>query len=213
MRPLLALFTATLLGAILTACGSASKVAGSTAPASTATGSTGAAAQLTTAAAASAGGYVKEDGDKDDDDGAHPSEAGQDDGSLFASYPGSVSPTESRAIATLVRHYYEASLTGNGAQACALLSAGLARGLAADLAQPTQDARDTCAAAISPLLDQQRQHLTEEDPATMVVVGVHLNGNLALVVLGFKRAPEGAILAEREGAVWKMDALFDTVMT
>lgn len=208
LRLPVALLTIALLGATLAACGDTRKVADLTA---TGSRSIGSAASHTTSATPE--GYVREDGDKDYDDGPHPTKGQRDNGSLFAIYPGRAGRTEARAITTVVKRYYAASAAGEGAGACALLSAGLAKGLAADHAQPTQSARTTCAAAISPLLAQQHRHLIAEDPTTMMVTSVHLNGKLALVVLGFKRAPEGQILLEREGHTWKIDALFDNEMT
>jgi ketosteroid isomerase-like protein len=215
MRPLLALLAAALLGTTAVACGSATKTSGSTEPTSTSTSSESAvgATPVTTPAATTHGGYVTEDGDQDGDDGPHPSEAGQDDGPLLAVYPGRANRTEARAITELVKRYYAASFAGDGASACALLSASIAKGLVADQTKPTQGARDSCVEAISPLLAQQHQHLTAEDPATMAMTGVHLNGNLALVALRFKRAPEREIIVQREGRTWKIDAPFDVAMT
>jgi hypothetical protein len=157
-------------------------------------------------------GYLKEDGDKDGDDGAYPAHPGQDDQSFLATYGGRARPATARAIASVVERYYAASLAGDGASACALLNAGLATALAAQRGRAAQGDR-ACAAALSPLLAQQHPHLLAEDPATMVVTGVYAKGNLGLAVLGFRSAPESDIVVAREGRAWRIDALFDNQMT
>ncbi len=217
MRTLPVLLVVVLLGTTLPACGGTAKVASSAATATMGTGPTG----TITASAAASHSYLKEDGDRDGDDGSHPKQAGLDNGSLLATYRGIANQVETRAITMLVKRYYAASLSDDAARACALLSAALGKGLAVRQAQLTQlgrttataqDARGTCVAAISPLLAQEHQHLATEDPTTMRMIGLHLKGNLALVVLGFKRAPEAEIIVEGKGRAWKIGALFDGEM-
>jgi hypothetical protein len=45
------------------------------------------------------------------------------------------------------------------------------------------------------------------------VTGVYLKSDLGMAVLGFRHAPESAILLSREGQAWRVDALFDSPMT
>jgi hypothetical protein len=210
MRPLSPLLATTLLAVALPACGGQTKPDHST-------GTTGSTTRLTEQASPPAispidapGGYVTEDGDTDGDDGLHASKAGQDDGPLLASYGGRPSRTEAHAIAMLVKRYYAASAAGDGTSACGLLSAEIAKGLESNLSHPEHS---SCAVAISPLLAQQHQLLTLEDPATMAIVGIHLRGNLALVALRFKRSFESSILAVREAGAWKIDAFSGSYMT
>lgn len=202
---------AALLLSVAAGCGGATGGSSSPAPTSKITATRSAATNTDSASAAPAPrGYLKEDGDVDGDDGPHPSNAGQDDGILFATYHKRASPAETRAIGRLVKRYYAASAAGQGARACALLNAGLAAGLADSAGRSS--AGGTCAASLAPLLAQQRRHLAAEEPATMVVNGVYLKGNLGRVVVGFRRAPEGQINIMREGHAWKINALFDYEM-
>lgn len=205
----LVLLAAALLGTTMAACGGTAKVASSGSSPSTGLATSGATA---TSSAVPSGGYLKEDGDKDGDDGAYPAHPGQDDRGFLASYGHRAPPVEARTIAALVKRYYAASLAGDGTSACELLDAGLATALAA---QQGTTAHDTaaCAASLSPLLAQQHQHLLTEEPATMLVTSVYAKDNTGVAVLGFRKESESIIPLAREGQVWKIDALFDNPLT
>ena len=151
------------------------------------------------------GGYLKEDGDKDDDD--NPRDLRQDDKEFLESYGPRASPAGTRTIAALTRSYYTAALAGNAARTCALLNSALATALASE-----SGGAHACSAGIAPLLAQEHQHLLAEDPATMTVVGVYVKGDLGLVVLGFKNAPESDIIVTGTGNAWRIDALYDSWM-
>jgi hypothetical protein len=209
MRPLLALL-ASLLVVVADACGGPSKVTSSTPrPAQNVPPASAAVASASTHAARS-GGYLKDDGDEDNDDASHPMKAPNDDEVLFATYGKQASPADARAVRSLVKRYYAASAAGDAVTACSLLHASLATGLAG---QSGQGARGTCAAALSLLLKQQHQRLIAEDVATMVVTKVLVKGNLGLAILGFRTVPESEIVVEREGHTWKVDSLFDSSVT
>lgn len=205
MRPLLALLVTTLLGATAVACGGAGKSASST--------SLVAHNAIAPSRTVQSGGYLMNDGDTDDDD-KHPSDkALQDDQSLFVTYGENASPTDTRTITALVKSYLAASAAGDGAKACSLLHANLAIGLGASQGQSAQGARGTCAAAMSRLLEQQRQQLAADDVPTMVVTGVYVKGDAGLAIMGFRATPENEIVLQREGPTWKIDALFATDVT
>ncbi len=203
MRRSLALPATVLLSLTAIACG-ASQPTQSTTPR----------AHRATVSTAQPGGYSKNDGDEDFDDTRqyHGSPA-NDDLALLASYGPRASPAVARAVTSLVKRYYAASAAGNGAAACALLTANLAGGLATGQGQTGQGENHTCAATISLLLAQQHQQLLSENVATMTVTAVHVKGNLGLAVLAFKTTPESEIVLEREGHTWKIDALFGGYMT
>lgn len=204
VRPLLALFAA-LLGATAVGCGGGGKGASST--------SLAAHNATVSSRTVPSGGYLKNDGDADEDD-KHPSDrALQDDQSLFLTYGGKASPTDTRTITALVKSYLSASAAGDGAKACSLLAANLAIGLGASQGQSAQGARGTCAAAMSRLLEQQREQLAAEDVPTMVVTGVHVKGDAGLAIIGFRTMPESEIVLQREGSTWKVSALFATDVT
>jgi len=209
MRLLSPLLAAAISVAALAGCGGQTKATPTGAIAATAR-STEQVSPPANSPIAARDGYVTEDGDKDGDDGPNASKAGQDDTTLFASYHGQPSRTEARAIATLVKRYYIASAAEEGASACALLSVEISKGLESNRSQA---GHISCAVAISPLLAQQHQLLTLENPATMAVAGIHLRGNLALVALRFKRSFESTILTVREAGTWKIDALLGSDMT
>jgi hypothetical protein len=197
------LFAATLLCTWAGACGSGART-----PADPGSATSTLPAKSRDANSSRAGNYLKADGDKDGDD-PHPSNPGQDDQALLATYGYRASASTAHAIATLVEHYYDAALTGDGAHACALLAAGPTAGLVSSQSQTSHGAHN-CATAIEPLLAQQHRHLLAEDPASMVVTGVYVNGDLGLALLGFRASPESDIVVEREGGAWKLGALIDS---
>lgn len=213
MRPLLVLLAAALLGTSAVACGGAAKVARSTRPTGAAVGPPSGVTARGSARVARASGFLRKDGDDDNDDERPRAEGGvNDDQSLLASYDHRASPADARAVSTLVRRYYAVSVAGNGADACALLAADLARGLATEQGRAAQGPGGSCAAAISPLLAQQHQHLAAEGPSTMTLIALYAKGDLGLAVLGFRSAPESTIGVAREGRAWRIDALFDSLV-
>jgi hypothetical protein len=213
MRRSPALPAAALLAVTILACGeTTSKVKDSSSPATSAAGSTTASSR-----AAPSGGYLRIDGDQDDDDRAHASPAVNDDRELFETYGKSASPADTRAVRKLVQSYYAAALAADGATACSLLHANLAANLA-HAAGPDprkssrESAREACVRFMSTLLAQQHQRLADGVP-TMLVTSVHVKGDVGLAVLGFRSMPEAEIAVEREGHQWKVDALLDSDVT
>lgn len=209
MRPLLALLITALLGLTTVACGGASKSPGSTSPTSPTSGSTDS-STTTVASSAESSGYLKNDGDNDNDDLRHPVKAENDDRMLLVTYGHKADPADTRSVTTLVKSYYAASTAGEGMKACSLLYSSLAVGLADGQGQSAGGATDACAKPMSLLLKQQHQRLAVEDASTMTVIGVYVKGDVGLVVLGFRASPESEIIVEREGHTWKIDALFDS---
>ena len=116
-------------------------------------------------------------------------------------------------MSTLVKSYYAAAAAGDATKACSLLVASFAAGLATSQVQSAPGTRGTCSASMSRLLRQLHQRLVADDIATMMVTSVHVKGKVGLAALGFRTMPEGEILVEREGHVWKIDALLDGEMT
>lgn len=204
-----ALLAVALLSAAMAGCGGSGKGT-SSAPAGAHSAGLGAgAAKTIPSPAAPPGGHLKEDGDQDGDDRPRSRGAESDDRSFLATYGHTASPSDAGAIRRLVKSYYAAATAGDAAQTCSLLASSLVAGLAGIQQQPTRPARGTCAASVAPLLRQQHQRLIAEEVATMVVISVHVKGNLGLAVLGFRTMPEAAIIVEREGHTWKIDALAD----
>jgi hypothetical protein len=216
MRLLLALSAVVLLAVGLAACGTASKGSPSTTQSSDASTS-GGTSTTASSGAVPPGGYRRDDGDKDNDDSAHPDPREGDDQALLAEYGNEASGADKRAVAAVIKSYYAAAAGGEGAKACSLLYSSLAAGLAVApgqvAGQTTHGGGKTCAAAVSALFKLQHAQLVADDVATMMVLDLHVKGNLGLAVLGFRAVPRGEILVEREGGVWKVDALFNSEMT
>jgi hypothetical protein len=197
----LALVFASALVLIATGCGGANRTAGS---------SSKSARDASSARTAPAGGYVKLDGDADTDDERSRVRRGADEQPLLKSYGPMARPGVTRTIGALVRSYYAAAAAAQAARACSLLDATLAEGLATQPAQ--HGSARSCAGAISPLLSQQHSRFVAEDASTMTIVAVHVKGDLALAVLGFRTTPESQIVLQREESSWKIAALFGSYM-
>jgi hypothetical protein len=212
-RCTLMLLASVLLAIGLAACGGTSGVADSASRATRAgSSSTSASAQSGTPTAAPSG-YLKSDGDTDSDD-QDPSARGAgrqtfDELPLLESYGPPASAAEARTIAALVKRYYAVSLAGDAAQACSMLSASLAAGLAA---HNSEDTRTGCVAPLSLLLEQQHQRLVSEGIATMLVTDVRVKGDLSLAVLAFEKTPESQLTLVREDGAWRIDELFSSYM-
>jgi len=159
----------------------------------------------------SGGGYSLRDGDEDSDDEHPPLRFGNDDPPLIGKFGGRAGPALSRRIAALVRRYYAVSLAGDGASACALLAPGLRPGVETEYGTG-QAGQEGCAAPMARLLAEQHSQLQADEIQSMLVTAVHVNGDLGLAVLEFKRTPESEIAVQREGSAWKVDAPAGTYM-
>jgi hypothetical protein len=161
------------------------------------------------------GGYVKDDGDgdQDDDNGRQRPGTTNDDVDLLAPYGGNVDRLDLKAVRAVVERYYRAAVAEDGATACGLLSPSLARALAREASAPSSDEGRACAQAASKLFSQQHAHLLSYDVAHMVVVSVHARNGLGLAILGFRSQPESEILVERARGSWKIGGLLDSELT
>jgi hypothetical protein len=213
MRSLLASLSFVLLCVVTTACGEASRGRGSMSQASSSSDAPGDVLPSIAPGTTSAGGYSRHDGDKDNDDEPHGnSDIGNDATALLATYSDDLDATEKQRVIALVKRYYAAAAAGDGAKACSLLQSSLAVGLAEAHGQSTREGAKTCASALSALFEQQHKQLAADEVTTMGVTDVRRKGSLGLVILGFKRMPEGEILIEREGGDWKINSLLDSEM-
>jgi hypothetical protein len=205
MKRLPVLLVAVLLTVGAAACGGAGK-----APRSRNTGRAG--GEVGAAAsprAARPGGYLEEDGDGDRDDEPHPANAENGDRILLSNYGSRAGPRDVDAVTALIKRYYAAAAAGDGTTACSLLSRSIAATVASDQGQSSQGRREGCAGYMSTLFKQQHQQLVADDVATMVVVSVHVKGDLGEALLGFRTVPEASMLVEREGRLWKIGSLLD----
>lgn len=203
MRIALVLLSLPLLGACLSACGGAGKTV--TGPSSTDPARKFAGADTRTVPP---GGYLKSDSDKDADE-HQKGPSNEDMGEMVTASHGA-RPADKRAIAAVVKRYYAAAVAGDGATGCSLLDPALAEATAHEQTPIAAGTGKSCAASLSRLFAQQHKRLAAEEPATMVVTGVHVDGDAGLVTLGFRAAPEGELVLQRDSGVWKVDALFES---
>jgi hypothetical protein len=200
-----ALLAVSLLGGCLSACG------GSGAQKSASRVSNADPARdigKTTATAIPPGGYLKSDSDKDTDE--HQKGPSNEDMREMVTASHGAGAANRRAITIVIKRYYLAAVAGDGAKGCALLAPALAEATTREQAQIAPGAGKSCTASLTRLFGQQHQRLVAEDPATMVVTGVHVDGDAGLATLGFRAMPEGEIVLQREGRAWKIDALFES---
>jgi hypothetical protein len=193
MRSLVAVTSLVLLGICATSCGGIAKT---TNPASR----------------VSAKGYLRGDYDIDDNGG------GSDYDDYVRGYGREATAGEKQIVARLVARYYAAAAAGNGAEACALLDARLAR--SADFAKvlPKEYAPaggssvfegKTCAEVASLLFEVDRPRLATE-AASVQVTSLRVEGVHGIALLGFATTPERQIPVDREAGAWKIAGLLDT---
>lgn len=196
-RAALALSAIAVLSTVVAACGGA----GDPHPVRTVTS----ASNISSAAVHDPHGYLKSDGDDDPDDrGATKSR--DDEQEMIGRSSQKSSPADLKAVSIVVKRYFAAALAEDGARGCAMLE----RSLAAAIAGEAPQGKPSCATALTHLFRVQHRYVSAEEPATMIITGVHVEGNEALTTLGFRRTPEGEVILKREGGHWKLDALFDS---
>jgi hypothetical protein len=157
-------------------------------------------------------GYSKGDGDTDADDRAPYARSPQTDDIAFLQTWGSPMRSPERlAVATLVRRYFAAAASENGRLACSLVAPSVALGAAQGQLESSESRG--CAATLTRLFAEQHRQLTEQQPSTMAVVEVRVDGEHALAVLAFKRSPVAYVLLDRESGAWRLDSLLANDMT
>lgn len=215
MRWLLTLAVIALLAAGLGACGDASKGKSSASQTSSEAAAVAGSPATSGSPSARPGSYLKKD-DNDNDDTSHPIARLADDGKLLDIYGKTASKRDTQVVTDAVKSYYAAAVAEDGAKACLLLSSGLLEGLTVAphpvAGQSAPSVGKTCAASLSELYKRQHTLLMEDEPATMVVISVHLKGSVGMAEVGFRRMPEGELLLQREAGTWKVDALFASPM-
>jgi hypothetical protein len=153
---------------------------------------------------------AKADADKDNDIGAPYDDKNN---RLAFAFGRPASPSEQRAITTLVKRYYAAALAENGARGCALLYSTLAE------AAPEDDSREpgtpaymkgatTCREVLTKLFTHYHAQLAAEQPK-LEVTRVRLEEHHGFAFLSFHTMPERRISVQREGHVWKLSQILD----
>jgi hypothetical protein len=152
------------------------------------------------------------DGDgSEDHDQDYPVPAGyrlpdSDDRAIFA-YGHPPSAGERAAIGRVVKRYYVAASAGDGATACSLLPASLARSLPEDYGRSSGPAylrgARTCQAIASKLFARMHEQLAE----AITIVEVRVKGSSAQVVLSSRKMPASDIQLLRQDGAWKVEEL------
>lgn len=233
MRRLFALAIGALVSAGIMACGDSSRSSGPASRTSSEAAITGkifpTASTSTGAARRMFGDYDDDDyyddashGDGDNDDGDSRKDGDNDSDSSGNSYYDSddisvrdfghaARPGDRQAIVRLVKSYYRTAVAGDGARACALISAPLGRTFPQVLGGNGPHylhGSKTCVEVASRLFRQNHLQLSAY-AVRLNVAGVRLNGDLGLVVLDFKTLPGRQIEVIREHGAWKMYAPLD----
>jgi hypothetical protein len=106
-------------------------------------------------------------------------------------------------VASVVKRYYAALAAGNDATACTLLSSGMSRLIVQQLGQSPSLRAKGCSGILSVLVSRQ----AAAAQATVEVIGVRIKKDRGFALLRSKQIPPAEIPVEREGGVWKLDAV------
>jgi hypothetical protein len=200
MKPLLTLSVTALLSVGVTACGGAGTTTATKTSSSTATSSGGAANNVsgnptptrTTGVGAS----------------ATSENAGGTDNNIPA-YGHAASAADNQAVTALVKRYYAAAATADGATACTLLYPALVHAVPEDYGQapgPAYARGKTCPVVMSKLFKHVAGH--PADLAATEVTGVRVYRDRGFAMLRSKTTPNGEIFVERAGrSSWKVGVL------
>jgi hypothetical protein len=203
---------AVLGGVGVTACGSTTVGSGVAPHTSVKARST--AGRPTEVGTTSPGAYIRGDDDTDSDDNA---DDYRGDDYPVRDYGREAGAARRRAITVLVKRYFKAVATDDGAAACSLLHLRLAErrdlstAVPADYASPMTSALrgEACVQFMSRLFSLSEQQIAAADTAALVVTSVRVKGSMGLALLGFRIARERQISVRREHDAWKIDALLD----
>ena len=152
----------------------------------------------------------KADADKDNDIGTPDDDKSNN---LAFNFGHAASPSEQRAITTLVKRYYAAALADNGTRGCALLYSTLADAAPQDDShEPGNPAymqgANTCAEVLAKLFNHYHPQLAAE-LSKLRVTRVRLEEHHGFAFLSFGRMPERRTSVQREGHVWKLSQIYD----
>jgi hypothetical protein len=151
---------------------------------------------------------LKVDAELDSD--SYPGEADDDNNHVFGH---AASDADAFAAMTLVKRYYAAAATGDGARACTLMYSILAESVPEDYGQAagTQAAHaEGCAAVMSKLFERLHKQL-RSDRATLKVGTVRIRRREASVLLHFGGKRQAYYLAlHQERGAWKVNRLIAT---
>lgn len=117
-----------------------------------------------------------------------------------------------RISVALVRRYFAAAASEDGAEACPLLAPFIAESVAERDGHAAPLRGKTCAGVMSKLFKLHHQLLTEKN-ATLKIMAIRVEGTRALAVLEFSTIPEVRQLTERRvGNTWKLITILDGIL-
>jgi hypothetical protein len=121
--------------------------------------------------------------------------------------------TDRLAVTSLVRRYYAAAASADGATACSLLAPALSSSVAEDLGRsppgPSFARGSTCAVVMSKIFKEFARQL-RAFAARLQVTSVRVQGERGVAVLGFGSLPGRQLRVRREGDTWTVAALLDS---
>lgn len=198
MRRTSALCAAALLSLNAVACGVAGKD-----PAANSTTNTDASSASVTE------NYTRADHDKDNDGVDGPD---SDNNSSISEFGHRASAPERRTIVTAVRRYYETAAAAEGAKACSMMYPSIARSLPEDEASslPGHSTRGaTCATVLNDVFKRFHTEIALKR-AKLEIGQVRIDKLQGVAILKFGSWPEREFHLEREGHIWRIEALLDT---
>ncbi len=208
MRLLLAVLVVGGLAACISACGVSNK-APSAASQTTPSDATNAASTAPTDTQP-APLETKVDADNDNDVGAVDDDKNNKRSFDFGH---AADAADTRAITALIKRYYVAAVSENGAAACRMTYSTLEESVPEDYGQspPGQPFMrgSTCAAVLTLLFKHYHPQLALETPK-LTVARVRLVEHHGIVILNFGALPARQISVAREGHIWKLETLLDS---
>jgi hypothetical protein len=201
-----ALLAAMTLGVNVTACGgtsdgSSDAVATSGVPVTTVSSTPGTTASNGTQTA----GHQRDSNDGDNDPNSSDDEA-------FLDYGHAASGADERAVSALVKRYYAAAASADGAAVCAQIYGIIAESTTEEYAQSHKLSGPTCAVVMSKLFRQRRQRMAA-DLAALRVTRVRIEGETGYAFVYLGQVPEPYVAVHRENGAWKMESPFETKLS
>lgn len=148
-------------------------------------------------------GFLMGDQDKDSPSAGY---YDSDDGSIRY-YGQAATAADARAITALIKRYYAAAASEDGATACALTYFIDVEMIPEHYGQPPGPlwlrGANTCSAVLSLVFKHFHSQLT----VAVEVTGVRVSGDRGDALVGFRTLPAGVVKVRREGGAWKIDGL------
>lgn len=209
-KQLLALLTAVSLAACVTACASSGKSSDSSSQSSLEAGTTGTRQTFTAPLAAPQRPGIKDTYDEDD---SASRKLEENDDQEIEIYGRPASPAERQSAIAFAQSYFAAAAAENGAAACQLLVPSLASSLGGKYEKapnPSYLGGKNCTEVMTKLFEH-RHKLMAAEAAGLEVTDVRVTSRTAFILLAFKGIRERRYMGvERDGNMWKLEALIDS---